>query len=278
MPRPRPQANITTGRPPKSDYQSLTPRTPHSHTERPGEASSPIELQTIDDDGDYGTYAEQQSEPLLASSASDGFPPIGYRSHTGHPGDGKGSGRREPTLTVLQRIPLALGTLTAGFLFILIVISMKWPETLEVFMSSIPPVPSPALEAEHIPSPTDPNLISYRNYTHFPLTGMEYRKECEKMGNGFMKMGDYWDIPDSGVRDVIHHDEEKDYHLPKGESTKVCKSTVTYMLDGHVGLLADLALMAQAAALAQEVRVISSLECCPFTSITYDTLSGIEHF
>jgi hypothetical protein len=268
MPRPRPQANITTGRPPTSEYQSLTPRTPRSHTERPGDVSSQIELETVDDDGDYGTYAEQQSEPLLASSASDGFPPMGYRSHAGDHSNGgvaKGSGRREPSLSALQRIPLALGTLTACFLFILIVISMKWPETIEVIIGggpSVTPLTSSesAFEAEHVPQPADPNLISYQNYTRFPLQGMEYRKECEKLGHGFMKMGEYWDNPHSGIHDVVHHDEEKDYRLPKGESTRVCKSTVTYMLDGHVGLLADLAIMAQVAALAQEVCLLSGLD------------------
>jgi len=52
--------------------------------------------------------------------------------------------------------------------------------------------------------------------------------------------------------DVPHHDKKNDYKLPEGEPTTVCKSTITYMLDGKVGLVADLALMAQTAALARE--------------------------
>jgi hypothetical protein len=40
------------------------------------------------------------------------------------------------------------------------------------------------------------------------------------------------------------------YHL---EAPGVCSNTITYMLDGKVGLLADLALLAQTAALAREV-------------------------
>lgn len=64
----------------------------------------------------------------------------------------------------------------------------------------------------------------------------------------------YWVTPEHGIMDVAHHDDVTDYHLPEGERTTVCSSTVTYQLDGHVGLVAELALMAQAAALAREVR------------------------
>lgn len=53
-----------------------------------------------------------------------------------------------------------------------------------------------------------------------------------------------------GILDVAHHDDNK---VAEGQRTAVCTSTITYMLDGEVGLLADLALMAQAAALAREV-------------------------
>lgn len=53
--------------------------------------------------------------------------------------------------------------------------------------------------------------------------------------------------------DVIHHDDMTDYRLPEAEKTKVCSKTITYQLDGTVGLAADLALMAQVAGLAREV-------------------------
>lgn len=62
-----------------------------------------------------------------------------------------------------------------------------------------------------------------------------------------------------GPLDVLHHDEAPDYQLPEGE-TAVCSATITYMLDGSVGLLADLALMAQVAALAREVYIESLFE------------------
>jgi hypothetical protein len=69
-----------------------------------------------------------------------------------------------------------------------------------------------------------------------------------------MSHGKYWEPHEMGVMDVVHHDDKHDYKLPEGQRTAVCSSTITYMLDGQVGLLADLALMAQAAALAREVR------------------------
>ena len=56
--------------------------------------------------------------------------------------------------------------------------------------------------------------------------------------------------------DVAHHDDVTDYRLPEGEITKVCSKTITYQLDGTVGIAADLALMAQVAGLAREVGEI----------------------
>ena len=78
----------------------------------------------------------------------------------------------------------------------------------------------------------------------------------------------------SGEEDVVHHDEVDPgpYPAPEGLPTRICSKTITYMLDGHVGLLADLALMAQAAALAREVsnRVLSST----FTLIYLNCVGG----
>lgn len=70
--------------------------------------------------------------------------------------------------------------------------------------------------------------------------------------------------------DVKHHDDVTNYHLPEGLRSKVCQKTITYQLDGHVGLLADLALMAQAAAHAREVcatRTRIAFELTTFVSI-----------
>ncbi|KAJ2918427.1 hypothetical protein MD484_g2011, partial [Candolleomyces efflorescens] len=64
--------------------------------------------------------------------------------------------------------------------------------------------------------------------------------------SGFMSHSGYWEQGHNHAgapMDVDHIDEPSD---------KICNSTITYMLDGNVGLAADLALMAQAAALARE--------------------------
>jgi hypothetical protein len=89
--------------------------------------------------------------------------------------------------------------------------------------------------------------MSYENYTKFPLLGSEYLHECQKVMSGFMSHGEYWEQGHNHAgapMDVDHFDEPND---------NICNSTITYMLDGNVGLAADLALMAQAAALAREV-------------------------
>ena len=41
----------------------------------------------------------------------------------------------------------------------------------------------------------------------------------------------------------------------------LCTSTITYMMDSDVGLFADLALLAQAATLARDVRILDFLIC-----------------
>lgn len=58
--------------------------------------------------------------------------------------------------------------------------------------------------------------------------------------------GDYWD---GAVMDVPH----------KSAGKGVCTGSVTYMLDGSVGLMADLSVMAQIAALARDVSLVESL-------------------
>lgn len=78
-----------------------------------------------------------------------------------------------------------------------------------------------------------------------------------------MAIHPYWEPPHGMVMDVEHMDD-----------SAVCSSTITYMLDGNRGLLADLALIAQAAALAREVRTFplktkSKLRLGPFIAESY---------
>jgi hypothetical protein len=65
----------------------------------------------------------------------------------------------------------------------------------------------------------------------------------------------YWEPMNMGPSDVPHT-ENKDH-------SKICSSTITYMLDGHVGLVADLSLLSQIAALAREVCSSSSFHRTP---------------
>lgn len=65
-------------------------------------------------------------------------------------------------------------------------------------------------------------------------------------------MGTYWHTPDSGSVDVEHVDDKQTDRTGVDGVVKTCSSTITYMLDGMVGLAADLALLAQVAGLARE--------------------------
>ena len=269
---PSPLNFLASGRPPQPDYQQLTPRTPHSRSGRAEEAITEADLDD-EDAGTYASYRQQQSEPLLMSSASTSFPASGYRSR----GDDN-NGRDKSPMTrwrkyligkaVLNNTPLVIGTVLAGILFSMIIISLRKPDALDravgyvaSAISSGKPAPvDDAVVAAPTPTyvdtiPPPGHRISYENYTRFPLSGGQYRDECDKlMGGKFMHHRGYWLPPLGGFMDVPHHDDVTDYHLPEGETTKVCSKTITYQLDGTVGLAADLALMAQAAALAREVR------------------------
>ncbi|KAI0347827.1 hypothetical protein BDW22DRAFT_1349892 [Trametopsis cervina] len=258
--------NLTSGRPDNADF-NIVPRTPHSRSGRAEEGFTEDDLHD-DEAANFATYRQQQTEPLLASSASTSFPTSGYRSR-GDDVDARRSSRTSPWgkhltgKTILSNIPLLAGAIAGGILFSLIIVSFRRPDVLDEAIgytthtdavqdltSSQTSKPSHATIIDTVPPPE--LRISYENYTKFPLTGKQYRNQCTTMMGGKMKPGDYWDLPPHGVMDVAHHDEVPDYYIPEGIPAKVCSKTLTYQLDGHVGLVADLALMAQAAALARE--------------------------
>ncbi|TFY67983.1 hypothetical protein EVG20_g3728 [Dentipellis fragilis] len=287
---PRLLGNLSSARSYPADTQNLTPRTPHSRAGRAEEALTELELDEFGDE-EYRSYtvAQQQSEPLLASSASASFPPSGLRAR-GDDEDIKDPVRKRAIerslIWIMQNIGLVLGSMLAVVLFLLVIVSYKRPEallkvigdsTVEASGSAAPS--QSAKQDEVIPSTSSPisishpamhndSIISYENYTHFPLLPTEYRTECWKIP---MHHDYFW----SGHKDVIHHDIENPSKLPEGERTQICSRTITYMLDGHVGLLADLALMAQVAAMAREVgcltdsmyfTVYSLLHTCTITT------------
>lgn len=93
---------------------------------------------------------------------------------------------------------------------------------------------------------SDITLISYENYTEFPLTPKQYLEECRRVHNGMRHMA-YWT------------DMKMDVPHPSHSDSGFCKSTVTYMLGSEVGLMGELALLAQVAALANSVGLCIGL-------------------
>lgn len=189
----------------RSDADGLVPRTPHSRSGRFDEADLRIPTGTREDvDNDLS-----DSDPLLRNDAE---------------------GPSGPPLQSSAVKPLSAGTrfLIVGLtvmLFFVFFVGVAYRKSGQVSYDNYAEV-----QDEH-PNIT---LISYENYTHFPLTPKQYREECSKMGG--MKHMAYW----TDMRmDVPHH-----------PAPGTCKSTITYMLGSEVGLMGDLALLAQVAALA----------------------------
>lgn len=233
----------------------LTPRTPHSRAGRVEEAFTELEMDQFGDSDSREYTLQQQSEPLLTSSASTNFPPSGYRARGDDDRYTRTEGRNHRNISqwLVANSGLILGSGLAVVLFLLIVLSYKRPDALLSAVGVVenavsPTATAPKQDAIH---PSDPeHIISYENYTHFPLDPMEYKEECHKLMGEVIGPMEYW----SGQKDVIHHEVNPGkYPVAEGLPTQTCSKTITYMLDGHVGLLADLALMAQAAGLAREV-------------------------
>jgi len=258
MPRPRPLTHVASSAVPYE--QQLTPRTPRSasnngsRTSRAEQGFAKLQVSEVNDD-DYDDPGALQSAPLLASSSTARFSMHSSRGGRRSPGalgrnskdDGRKQTRQPAELLSLavSRIPLAIGIIVSGILLILIVLSFTRPEALHRYVGAKAPpsVPSTSKTPQTESAKMDVHLLSYENYTTFPLHPNEYLVECAKMHQGYMAHGDYWDINPMGAVDVHHAEHDN----------SVCSSTITYMLDGTVGLTADLALMAQAAALAHEV-------------------------
>jgi hypothetical protein len=236
----------------------LTPRTPHSRAGRAEEAFTEFELEQYDD-GDYRGHhdaLQQQSEPLLASSTDDSFPPSGYRAK-GDDGPNIQRTSRGPRNVIRWLIAnwgLVFGSALALVLLLAAVLSYKRHDALlsAVGVAETSPSPIPTQKQDDALPSHPENIISYENYTRFPLDPLEYKAECHNLMGEVMGPGEFW----SGDADVVHHDnvDPGPYPAPEGLPTRFCSKTITYMLDGHVGLLADLALMAQVAGLAREVN------------------------
>ncbi|KAF7302695.1 hypothetical protein HMN09_00904300 [Mycena chlorophos] len=276
--------------------QQLTPRTPHSRAGRAEEAFTAAELEQVhfDDDDDYNSIIQQQNAPLLASSASDSFPPprqVGYRSR----GDdyeermaaAAAASKRKLMDKIMARLPLAVYSSVAAVLLVLVVVSLREPEVLKQYVgvpvangtasaavasasvgvavdlesvSASAPAPSATVASapSHVHGGSVPNgitRISYENHTTFPLDPIEYRAQCIAVTPPVMIMHPYW-LPHE-LMDTVHIDEQPGYTLKDGEAP-ICNRTITYQLDGWAGLLVDLGLIAQFAALAKEASYARS--------------------
>ena len=244
MPRPTPLQNIALSRA-LLDHQSLTPRTPHSRAGRAEEARGDYRPQQYEED-DLGTY-DLQSEPLLVSSTSDSFP-LGTREPT----DNRRQWTPASSASVIAKLTpsLLFGGCITLILFVLTLISFEKPDILLRILGNGNDTEHPegldlqSPPAVSTPRPYDPNVISYENYTQFPLLPNQYAAECHKLMGGFMHHGKYWE---ESPMDTYHPEYKT------GNGGDVCSGTITYQLGGQVGLLADLGLMAQVAGLAREV-------------------------
>lgn len=229
---------MSTGTRYGQDYY-LTPRTPRSRVSQ--------SFNRQHDERNEVDY--QQAEPLLRSSASDTFEGSGQQIQvrpislelppSPRKRGKKGSTQLLTTLTPwLSKAPLILGLIGALLLLGLFILSLQQPETLQKYILENPPTQN----VEKVDGM--PDFIDYSNYTDFPLEPSEYEEECWLIQEKMKSHPDYWD---GMVVDVPHES-------PPG-ADGVCSSSITYMLDGSVGLAFDLALIAQVAALAREVSV-----------------------
>ena len=215
-------------------------------------------------------HIPSQEYPLLQSSASASFPmgPEQYARVPRSPTNPSSRRNRSPrssrytrtdaksmdgTLkTLVDTTPLVLGVLGVFILLILVILSYNRPDVLQSYILKNSTATPPPSQLGNSKEQQDTGLrIDYSNHTVFPLEPIEYEEECWNLqAKGGMVHGNYWGDMKSGngnmqMLDVPHE------HAP-GENG-VCSSTITYVLDGNVGLFFDLALVAQTAALAQEV-------------------------
>ncbi|CAG7853837.1 SubName: Full=Uncharacterized protein {ECO:0000313/EMBL:CCA67733.1} [Serendipita indica DSM 11827] len=269
----------------------LTPRTPHtSRTGRPVQSFADAE-EAFEDEEDimvgggtssgarasfaksYREQDETQSYPLLRSATSHTFPPTPAPGHPVSRESRAHAMKRKWTWNPLEwdfkhiaeTAPLVLGGIGACILLILILLSVNKPDVLRKYIlktNGTEPI---------IPISKGTSSGGTTGEEHGEMTRvMEYENSCWKMMNsGEMKHGGpYWgehhQHSNAGqANEQVVQEDDNDYDPfldDSDDSTETdsavpagtCSSTITYVLDGNVGLFYDLALLAQAAALARE--------------------------
>lgn len=193
------------------DGDNLVPRTPHSRSGRFDEVDLGIP-EGATEDIYYDDLSD--SDPLLRNDITDGPPDSRLQPATARPlSDG----------TRFSIIGLTVA------LVLVFLVGLAYRKSGQAVYDHYGEV-----EGEH----SNLTLISYENYTTFPLAPEQYRAECRKVHRGMQHMA-YW-------TDMM-------MDVPHSPALGVCKSTITYMLGSQVGLIGELGVLAQVAALADSV-------------------------
>lgn len=267
-----------------SDADGLTPRTPHS-SRKSGYTNASIRsgLGTAElDEVDLLQSPDKQRllrVPNTSGLESGGASPTGTASPLRSPWANTINSRLTTFLTVLFAV-IVIGLTGISVLAPEILNSNSDPA--ELLAPPLPPalkpsgpsfMPTPTWEVQldevesqptatvvAIPHPSNPpnepvdqerpapnRIIDYSNYTSFPLTPHQYAEECWSQLS-YKSHGGYWaESHHGGTADVATHKSDSD--------SRYCSNSITYMLDGtSSGLVAELALLAQVAGLAREVR------------------------
>lgn len=241
-----PLMNLSSAVP--TEHLQLTPRTPKTpRTLRSASGSQTSRFEeefplTEADADDLDANHTLQSAPLLTLSSTARLFENGSRKRKPSAGERDG-GKNQISRSLWAAAsvaPLAVGILTSGILLLMLVLSLTRPESLHRYLG-MKSTPGPS----NVPSPKHAGHNVHGQLSIPPLHPIEYLKVCTQLKESYVRHGDYWD-----------YDLAPDAHQkPNNKPSTVCTRTITYMLDGTVGLTADLALMAQAAALAREVSL-----------------------
>jgi hypothetical protein len=154
MPRPKP---LSVTRPGDSQaYQILTPRSGRGRF-------SNDDIRDASDDV-HGDVAQQQAEPLLASSTSDHFPQHSL------PGASHGRSAGQKIKTGLSRVPMIIGIVVVLVILGMLGLSVKRPDVLEEALIGAPLT----MGTSHLHHVNTSEFLSYENYTEFPLSAEQY--------------------------------------------------------------------------------------------------------
>lgn len=230
--------SISSARAGRFAGQAISPRTPSSRASAHFRTDSMLReplLASSDANYEFDTSSEEALSSAVNGTrtlAGQGFTPSTIRA-------------------------LLLGSLITAFALALSVLHLYSKNVEQISDVSV----------THNSSMTLAHIISYENYTVFPLQPEQYLAECRALTGNFMPNTGYWTTPSMGIADVVHP-------LDDGR-TDVCLSTITYMLDGRVGLMADLALVAQTAAMAREVWLVDNMS--PYHRLTKESFTAKQN-